>query len=174
MLEPSQKSVQLTASNHLKSLLDFRHSLTILLNLWNISRDHLRRHSLFVLPNLWNRFKWFREIAFLGITCVLPRSTVANYKQCKSSISVLNNWRHAASKPLGCLPMVRVITGDSNTPCGVVRGWMRPCPSEQIDSLANAWFRRSKNVSEFVLILSVFIQIYIRIGGHEFNIYESL
>ena len=92
--------MQLTASNHLKSLLDFRHSLTILLNLWNISRDHLRRHSLTVLPNLWNRFKWFREIAFLGITCVLPRSTVANYKQCKSSISVLNNWRHAKTTGL--------------------------------------------------------------------------
>ena len=33
---------------------------------------------------------------FLGITCVLPRSIVANYKQCKSSPSVSDNWRHAA------------------------------------------------------------------------------
>ena len=29
--------------------------------------------------------------AFLGITCVSPKATVANYKQCKSSTSVSNN-----------------------------------------------------------------------------------
>ena len=40
---------------------------------------------------------------FLGITCVLPRSTVANYKQCESPIIVSNNWRHAASQ--GCMPV---------------------------------------------------------------------
>ena len=43
---------------------------------------------------------------FLGINCVLPRSTFANYKRFKSSIGVLNKWRHAASNPQGCLPVV--------------------------------------------------------------------
>ena len=40
---------------------------------------------------------------FLGVTCVLQRSTVA--KQCKSSTNVSNNWRHAASNPQCCLPV---------------------------------------------------------------------
>ena len=43
---------------------------------------------------------------FLGIAFVLPRSTIANSKQCKSSTSVSNNWRHVALSPQGCLPVV--------------------------------------------------------------------
>ena len=39
------------------------------------------------------------------VTCVSPRSIVANYKQCKSSTNVSNNWRHSASNLQGCLPV---------------------------------------------------------------------
>ena len=50
---------------------------------------------------------------FLGITCVLPRSTVASYKQSKSATSVSNNWRHAALNPQGlCVIFVWAIDID--------------------------------------------------------------
>ena len=42
---------------------------------------------------------------FLRITCILPKSTIANYKQCKSLTSISNNWCHPASNPQGCLPV---------------------------------------------------------------------
>ena len=42
---------------------------------------------------------------FLGITSVLPRSTVAYYKQCKCSTSESKSLRNVASNPQGCLPV---------------------------------------------------------------------
>ena len=42
---------------------------------------------------------------FLGITSVLPRSTVAYYKQSNCSTSESNSLRNAASNPQGCLPV---------------------------------------------------------------------
>ena len=64
--------------------------LTVIKRILGIKRYDLRY--------LWNISRNHRD--------VLPRSTVANYKQCKSSNSVSNNWRHAASNPQGGLPVI--------------------------------------------------------------------
>ena len=73
--------------------------------------------TLFIWLSLSGFWRWNVTICeiyetFLGITCVLPRSTVANYKQCTSSNSVSNNWRHAASNPQGCVLVVIPVKSD--------------------------------------------------------------
>ena len=85
--------------------------------------------TLFIWLSLSGFWRWNVTICeiyetFLGITCVLPRSTVANYKQCTSSNSVSNNWRHAASNPQGCLPVIGHMSWvDNNSPYTTYLGW---------------------------------------------------
>ena len=60
--------------------------------------------TLFIWLSLSGFWGWNVTICgiyetFFGITCISLRSTFANYKQWKSSSSVSNNWRRAASNP---------------------------------------------------------------------------
>ena len=84
---------------------------------WGINRpktpqNHSRQRRKTKVSELYSSdWFWGWNVTLCGIyetfnviTCVLPRSTVANYKQCKTSTGVSNNWRHA-SNPQGCLPV---------------------------------------------------------------------
>ena len=76
------------------------------------SQNHLRQHRKTKVSELYLSDCHYADFGdliyetFLVITRVLPRSTVANYKRCKSSTNVSNSWLHAASNSQGCLPVI--------------------------------------------------------------------